>query len=49
MKNLNYITKHIGFIVETPEYEGDSIVNCIGDIIFAIIGWSLANIILNKN
>tara|TARA_Y200000002_G_scaffold185929_1_gene153535 strand:+ start:278 stop:631 length:354 start_codon:yes stop_codon:yes gene_type:complete len=41
--NLNKITRYIGFIIKTEIYNGDSLVNCIGDISIAMLGWIIGN------
>ena len=45
---LKNITKHMNFYIKIEEeYYGDSLINSMGDTIFAILGWILTEQLIN--
>jgi hypothetical protein len=45
---LNLIHNVLGFNINTELYKGDTILNSLGDNIFAILGWMIGARIMNK-
>ena len=45
---LNMIHSILGFKIQTKLYSGDTILNSLGDNIFAILGWMIGARVINK-